>query len=164
MNPNILIVEDDPVSGSVLADLVANAGLHPVRASTGEEAWEKIQADSAIQIAFIDWLLPGLDGLALCSKIKNEIKDRYLYAIMITSKNQKEDLIKGLEAGADEFLTKPVHHGELVGRLRAAQRVLEYELRLLQEVQKTDSLLTNILPTPIAHRLKQGEQPISDFF
>src|SRR5262245_57091526 len=120
MNLHILIVEDDPVSGSGPADLVRSAGHQPIRASTGEEAWEKIRSDDAIQIAFIDWLLPGLDGLTLCSKIKNEIKDRYIYAIMITSKNQKEDLIKGLEAGADEFLTKPVHHGELVGRLRAA--------------------------------------------
>lgn len=164
MKPRILIVEDDPVSRSVLHDMVSQIGYQTLHAQSGEQAWECLRADPDIQLAFIDWMLPGMDGPALCSKIKAEIHDRYVYSIIITAKSSKEDLIRGLEAGADEFLTKPVHPGELISRLRAGERVLSYEKRLFEEMDRADQLLANILPPGVASRLKRGEQFIADFF
>jgi adenylate cyclase len=164
VKPKILIVEDDPVSHSVLKDTVRQIGYETVHASSGEAAWDQLRADPTLQLACIDWVMPGMDGLALCAKIKAELKDRYVYSIMITSKSRKEDLIQGLEAGADEFLSKPIHPGEMLSRLRAGERVLNYEKRLLEEMHRADTLLSNVLPPEIAARLKQGEQSIADFF
>src|SRR4051812_38071151 len=107
MKTKILIAEDDPVSQSILGDLVKNQGYEVVSANNGTDAWKLLKADPQLHLAFIDWMMPGIDGLELCAKIKAEIHDRYVYAIMITAKDQKDDLIQGMEAGADEFISKP---------------------------------------------------------
>ena len=164
MKPTILIVDDDPVSQQVLCDLVTLCGYETVLADSGEQAWELLCLNPTIKVAFIDWIMPGMDGPTLCAKIKAQAQDRYVYIIMISAKSKKEDLIKGLEAGADDFLTKPVHEGELLGRLRAGERILTYELRIKQEIQRADDLLLNILPPTVAHRLKSGEAFIADHF
>lgn len=164
MKPTILIVDDDPVSQLVLSDLVTLCGYETVLASSGEEAWDLLQQNPSIKVAFIDWIMPGMDGLALCSKIKSASRDSYIYILIITAKKRKEDIIKGLEAGADDFLIKPVHEGELMRRLRAGERVLDYEKRLKQEMRKVDELLATILPPSVALRLKSGEEFIADHF
>jgi adenylate cyclase len=164
MKPTILIVDDDPVSQQVLSDLVVLCGHETVLADSGEEAWELFLQNPEIKVAFIDWIMPGMDGLSLCAKIKANSRDRYVYIIMITAKSQKDDIIKGLAAGADDFLAKPVHEGELLGRLRAGGRMLDYERRLKQEMRRADDLLFNILPPTIAQRLKVGEDVIADQF
>ena len=164
MKPTILIVDDDPVSQQVLSDLVVLCGHDTVLADSGEEAWAMFLNDPAIKVAFIDWIMPGLDGLSLCRRIRSHSQDRYVYIIMITAKNQKDDIIRGLEAGADDFLAKPVHEGELLGRLRAGERILNYEQRLKQETQRADDLLFNVLPPTVAQRLKAGAENIADHF
>ncbi len=163
MKPKILIVEDDPVSQSILSDLVGLSGYEVILADTGEEGWDILSNDPSVSFTFIDWQLPGMDGLTLCSRIKAEITDRYVYAIMITAKSGKDDLIKGMRSGADDFLSKPVHEGELLSRLRAGERVLSYDGRLRDQMSRADDLLTNILPPQIAHRLKSGEHSIADY-
>lgn len=164
MKPTILIVEDDPVSQQVLNDLVVLCGYETVLASSGEEGWQCLVQNPSIQAAFIDWIMPGLDGLSLCSRIKAQCRDRYVYIIMITARSHKDDVIRGLEAGADDFLAKPVHEGELLGRLRAGSRILDYERRLKQEMQRADDLLFNVLPPSVARRLKSGETMVADQF
>lgn len=164
MKSKILIADDDPVSQSILSDLVRNQGYDIVMTDNGIDAWNLLQSDPTLHVAFIDWMMPGMDGPTLCAKIKAEIQDRYVYAIMITAKDQKDDLIEGMEAGADEFISKPVHEGELISRLRAGERMLNYEKRLRKEMERSDELLTNIMPPRIAARLKAGEQYIADFF
>jgi len=160
----ILIADDDPVSQSILSDLVQNQGYEVIMTNNGADAWKLLKADPSVNVAFIDWMMPGMDGPTLCTKIKAEITDRYVYAIMITAKDLKDDLIHGMEAGADEFISKPVHEGELISRLRAGERMLNYEKRLRAEMQRSDELLMNVMPPRIAARLKAGEQYIADFF
>ena len=160
----VLIIEDDPVSQSVLHDLITSHGYETVLASDGLEGWEKINADPDLRVAFIDWIMPGMDGVSLCAKIKSEIKDRYVYAIMISAKTSKEDLVKALELGADDFLAKPVHEGELLSRLHAGERVLRYDSLLHAQMSRTDHLMEVLLPVSIANRLKNGETFIADTF
>ncbi|MEI6714605.1 MAG: adenylate/guanylate cyclase domain-containing protein [Verrucomicrobiota bacterium] len=160
----VLIIEDDPVSQSVLHDLITSHGYEAVLASDGLEGWEKINADADLRLAFIDWIMPGMDGVSLCSKIKSEIKDRYVYAIMISAKTSKADLVKALELGADDFLTKPVHERELLSRLHAGERVLRYDSLLHAQMSRTDHLMEVLLPVSIANRLKNGETFIADTF
>ncbi len=164
MKTKILIADDDPVSQSILSDLVQSQGYEVVIAHNGTDAWKALKADPQLHIAFIDWMMPGIDGPTLCAKIKAEITDRYVYAIMITAKDEKQDLIEGMNSGADEFISKPVHEGELISRLRAGERMLTYEKRLRAEMERSDELLMNIMPPRIAARLKAGERYIADFF
>lgn len=160
----ILIADDDPVSRSIFGDIVENLGHEIVVTDNGKDAWKIIKEDPAINVAFIDWIMPGMDGPSLCSRIKNEIVDRYVYSIMITAKGEKADLVKGMDAGADEFISKPVHEGELISRLRAGERMLAYEQKLRTEKQRADELLTNVMPPVIAARLKKGDTYIADIF
>ncbi len=164
MKTKILIADDDPVSQSIFGDLVKRQGHEVVITDNGTDAFKLLKSDPTIHVAFIDWMMPGIDGPTLCTKIKAEITDRYVYAIMITAKDQKDDLIEGMEAGADEFISKPVHEGELISRLRAGERMSAYETRLRMEIGRADELLTNIMPPPIAARLRAGERYIADFF
>lgn len=164
MKPTILIVDDDPVSQMVLSDLVTLCGYETVLADSGEQAWDILCNNATIKVAFIDWIMPGMDGLVLCAKIRADSRGDYVYIIMITAKSAKEDVIQGLRAGADDFLAKPVHEGELLQRLRAGERVLNYESRLKQEMRRADDLLDNILPPTVALRLKAGEEFIADHF
>ncbi len=164
MKPKILIADDDPVSQSILSDLVANQGYEVTLVSNGTDAWKALKTDPQLHVAFIDWMMPGIDGPTLCAKIKAEIDDRYVYSIMITAKDGKEDLMVGMAAGADEFISKPVHEGELISRLRAGERMLNYEARLRAEMQRSDELLFNVMPRRIATRMKAGERYIADLF
>jgi adenylate cyclase len=162
--PKILIADDDPVAQCILSDLVSERGYEIVQASDGLEAWEWIQKDSRIEMAFIDWMMPKMSGIELSKKVREAVLDRYIYLIMITGKTEKEDMVEGLEAGADDFISKPVHDGELVSRLHAGERVLNYEKRVREEMEKSDNLLKNVLPETIAERMKSGEVQISDLF
>lgn len=164
MKTKILIADDDPVTQSILGDLVKNQGYEIVVTNNGTDAWNLLRDDPHIHVAFIDWVMPGIDGPSLCARIKEDIQDRYVYAIMITAKAEKADLIKGMDAGADEFISKPVHEGELISRLRAGERMLACEQRLRAEMARADELLMNIMPPRIAARLKGGESYIADFF
>ncbi|MCB1127400.1 MAG: response regulator, partial [Verrucomicrobiae bacterium] len=159
----ILIVEDDPVSQTVLKGAVEDVGRDAVCVGSGEEAWSLLLADPHFDIAFIDWIMPGMSGPQLCARIRQHLTDRYVYTIMVTSKTGKQDLMRGLESGADDFVSKPVHSGELISRLHAGERVVDCERRLREERERSDRLLRSILPEPIAFRLKSGEKHISDF-
>lgn len=163
MSHKILIVEDDPVSQVVLADAVRDIGREPVCVASGEEAWSLLLADPTLEIAFIDWVMPGISGPELCARIREHIQDRYVYTIMVTSKTDKRDLMQGLSSGADDFVSKPVHPGELISRMHAGERIIRYEHRLREERERSERLLANILPSAIAERLKGGEKHISDF-
>lgn len=163
MSRRILIVEDDPVSQVVLSDAVRDIGREPVCVASAEEAWSLLVADPSLEIAFIDWIMPGMSGPELCARIRQHIHDRHVYTIMVTSKTDKRDLMQGLEAGADDFVSKPVHPGELISRMHAGERIIEYEHQLRKERERSEDLLRNILPGAIADRLKGGEKQISDF-
>ncbi len=164
LTSKILIADDDPVSRSILGDLVKEQGYEIIVTDNGTDAWQILQDNPDIRVAFIDWMMPGIDGPSLCTNIKEGINDRYIYAIMITAKVEKKDLIAGMDAGADEFISKPVHEGELISRLHAGERMLASEQRLRAEMQRADELLTNIMPPRIAARLKAGDNYIADIF
>ena len=102
--------------------------------------------------------MPGMDGAELCQRIKKEVEDRYVYTIMVTAKDTKNDIMTGLAAGADDYVSKPVHPGELASRIKAGERVLKYEFHLKLEREKSDRLLNAVLPASIAERLRAEEK------
>lgn len=125
----ILIADDASDQREILGLLLARWGHEVVPASDGLEAWEILNRER-VQLVLSDWMMPGLDGLELCRRIRAREAGYYVYIILLTARDDKEDLIAGMHAGADDFLTKPFHFEELRVRLRSAQRVLELETQL----------------------------------
>ena len=122
----VLIAEDDPVSRTVLRKTLERWGHDVIAAPDGERAWAAFQ-DEAFPVVISDWMMPGLDGLELVRRIRHHRQNGYVYTILLTARSQKEDIVEGMEAGADDFVTKPFDAGELHARLRAGERILSLE-------------------------------------
>jgi len=135
----ILIVEDDPVSRRLLESFLSGWGYSVQLAANGSEAWEVLQNPDAPSLLVSDWMMPEMDGLELCRRIRATGKSGYTYFIILTAKGKKEDIVKGLDAGADDFLVKPFSHEELKCRIRIGERILTLEERILQ-LANTDAL------------------------
>ena len=125
----ILIVEDNPVSRKLLEKTLKKGGYEVVSAASGLEALELFKK-RFFPIVITDWMMPEMDGLQLCRHIRTMDLPGYVFIILLTAKDTKEDLITGLEAGADDYLTKPFNYPELKARLKAGQRILELEKSL----------------------------------
>jgi two-component system cell cycle response regulator len=119
----ILIAEDQPASAVFLRRTLERMGHEVAVAPDGEAAWQALRDDHA-QVLISDWVMPRLDGLELCRRIRDEDGDGYTYVILLTSKDRREERLEGLRAGADDFLTKPVDADELAVRLGIASRIL----------------------------------------
>jgi PAS domain S-box-containing protein len=122
----ILIAEDDDVSRLALKKLVEKWDYEVITAQDGQEAWELMQ-ENDFRLVITDWMMPKMDGLTLCQKIRSQSQDGYIYLIFVTAINQTADVVKGLEAGADDYLTKPINIEELRVRIRTGERVLRLE-------------------------------------
>lgn len=148
----ILIAEDDLISRKMLESILSKWGYEVKAASSGTEAWEILNSDSAPQIAILDWMMPGMDGVEVCSKVRQRESgiDHYTYIILLTAKTEKKDLITGMESGADDYILKPFDPHELGVRIRAGQRIIELQnqIRAAKErhllLSRTDGL-TGIL-------------------
>ena len=113
----ILIAEDDHVSRRLLKAKLKKWNYEVVAVSDGEAAWKALQNDDAPQLAILDWMMPERDGIDVCRAVRARSSGPYIYQILLTSKNCKNDIIEGLEAGADDYLIKPFDAFELQARL-----------------------------------------------
>jgi phosphoserine phosphatase RsbU/P len=125
----ILLVDDDPHICELLAALLRQQGHEVLEAYDGEVAWQLVEER---QISFVvsDWMMPNLSGVDLCRRIRAADFERYVYVILCTGKGAKSDLIEGMDAGADDFLVKPIGNEELCVRIRAGERVLRLQQKL----------------------------------
>jgi two-component system cell cycle response regulator len=145
----ILIAEDEPVSRLLLERFLQQWGYEVVSASDGDEAWWILQREDAPRLAILDWMMPGMDGPQICREVRRRVGQPYTYLILLTAKAQKEDLVEGLEAGADDYLTKPFDANELRVRLRAGRRILDLQEYLIssseaQRYPATHDFLTGL--------------------
>ena len=127
----VLVADDSVVSRHMLEATVKKWGYEPVVACDGHEAWEILQKTDAPQLAILDWVMPVHTGPSVCRLVRQQQKEAYTYMLLLTSKNQREDLIEGMDAGADDYITKPFNHHELQVRLRAGRRIVELQGELL---------------------------------
>jgi diguanylate cyclase (GGDEF)-like protein len=127
----VLIADDDPVSRLVVERFLRKWGYEVVAVSDGNKAHESLMSDDGPRMAVLDWMMPGLTGPELCREVRQRVGRPYIYLLLVTSREGKQDVIGGLNAGADDYLTKPVHPEELNARLRVGVRILELEDKLL---------------------------------
>jgi two-component system NtrC family sensor kinase len=125
----VLLADDDRVFQVMLRRTLSRWGYEPVIASDGEEAWKQLSTPGGPSLAILDWVMPSADGLEICRRVRSVGLPHYIYIILLTSKTDSSDLVAGLEAGADDYVSKPVDFNELKLRLRAGFRVIESEER-----------------------------------
>ncbi len=132
----ILVAEDDPLARRVLTSVLEGLGHEVTATPDGREAWGTFERQS-FPVVISDWMMPGLDGLELCRRIRLADRTKYTYIILLTALGGKAHYLEGMEAGADDFLTKPLDADELRVRLRVAERILG----LQAEVRQLEGLL-----------------------
>ena len=128
----ILIAEDEAVSRRLLERMLFRAGYEVVSTADGSTAASMLTDAEGPRLALLDWMMPGTDGPAVCRQVRRQREQPYVYMLLLTSKESKDDVIAGLESGADDYLTKPFHAEELKARLRTGQRILNLEDRLVE--------------------------------
>jgi two-component system, cell cycle response regulator len=120
----VLVAEDDAMFRRILESWLTKWGYEVTMAEDGAQAWAILQQEIRPQVLILDWMMPALNGLELCSKVRERNQIPYQYILLATAKDAKQDLVRGLEAGADDYLTKPFDRSELQARLRACNRIL----------------------------------------
>ncbi len=141
----VLVVDDSPVYRKLIEHTLEDGGYAPLFAKTGSEALE-LYAQHAPAIVITDWMMPDFSGPELCERIRGQAQRAYTYIIVLTSISEKDNVVKGLAAGADDYLTKPFDPGELLARIGVGRRTIglhreiEAKNKLLEEMAHTDSL------------------------
>ena len=132
----VIIAEDDPVSCELISTLVSKSGFRTIVTRDGNEAMAAIRAQEGAAVAILDWMMPGMDGLEVCQRIRGS--EKMVYVILLSSRGAKENLLEGLECGADDYLIKPFDKDELRARLKVGVRVLELQVSLANRVRELE--------------------------
>jgi diguanylate cyclase (GGDEF)-like protein len=145
----VLVVDDDPIHCRQLEVTLARWGFDVRTARDGREGLRLMAEQGPFQLVIADWMMPEMDGLELCRRIRADFGHPYVYVILITARDLRDDIVTGLDAGADDYLTKPIHHGELRARIGAVRRIVDLQNRLLavQEqlwIEATHDALTGL--------------------
>ncbi len=152
----ILIAEDDPISSKVLQTTLKKWGYEVIATATGEEALAVLKQADSPQLAILDWMMPGMDGPEVCRHYRDQQGEDYKYLIMLTALEKKENVVEGLNAGADDYVTKPFSAGELRARLNVGIRMIDLQNTLANHVkrlQEMDKVKTSFLST-VSHELR----------
>jgi DNA-binding response OmpR family regulator len=152
----ILIAEDEPVSRRLLETTLRKWGYDVIVTCDGHEALEVLQQEDSPQLAIIDWMMPRMDGVTVCQKIRRLNRSPSAYLILLTALGNKEDIVKGLEAGADDYVTKPFNHQELHARVEVGVRIIELQDKLTLRVKELEEALRQV-------RQLQGMLPICSY-
>lgn len=140
----VFIAEDDPISRRILEETLTKRGFEVTISRAGNEAWEILKKGDAPQLAILDWMMPGMDGIELCKRIRAKETPRYTYIILLTANNRMDEIATGLDAGADDYMTKPFRAEELHARVRVGIRVLELQNSLTKHVHKLQEALSRV--------------------
>lgn len=140
----VLLAEDEPLSRHMVRRLLEGWGYEVDVVHDGSDAAKILQAPDGPRLAILDWMMPGLDGVEVCRLVRANKKEEYVYIILLTAKKQKEDVVTGLESGADDYITKPFDQDELHSRVMAGQRIVELKAALAKKVAELKDALEHV--------------------
>ncbi|MCW7752905.1 response regulator [Desulfobotulus sp. H1] len=156
LHRRILVAEDDLTSCTILDLTLTKWGYSPVMAENGEIAWQILQQPDSPRMLILDWMMPRLNGIDVLHRIRSIKQTIPFYVLMLTTRDSKADIIQGLDAGADDYLTKPFDPGELRARVQVGFRVLDLQERLEARISELNNAMEHI-------RALQGILPICSF-
>ncbi len=134
--PRVLVAEDEAVTRLLLTSTLTRFGYDVVAVEDGVRAWEILSGSRPPSLAVLDWQMPGLDGPQICERIRARQASSYTYVLLVTARSSKSDVVTGLSAGADDFISKPVDPEEMRARLRVGERVLKLEQSLAEQITR----------------------------
>ena len=140
----ILVAEDHQVSRHLLERNLQNWGFDVVSAQDGKAAVEILEGPDAPSLAILDWMMPQMDGVEVCQRVRAKTGTPYIYLLLLTAKSQKDEIAAGLDAGADDYVIKPFDPDELRARLKVGQRVVELERALEKQVADLQKALNDV--------------------
>jgi DNA-binding response OmpR family regulator len=140
----ILIAEDEPISRHALEAALVEWGHNVLVTCDGIEAWQALQSKDAPNLVILDWIMPGMSGVEVCQRVRETSSAQPAYIIMLTVRDQQEDIVAGLRAGADDYITKPFNRAELHARVQAGGRILELQTNLANRVRELEDALSQI--------------------
>ena len=140
----ILVADDDPVSLRVLQKMLEKWGHEVIVARDGTEAWQVLTSPEAPQMAILDWMMPGMDGPTICRRARTVPSPHTFYLILLTARTDSIDVVAGLDAGANDYVTKPFHHAELRARVHVGVRVLDLQSSLAERVHALEKALKHV--------------------
>jgi len=147
-----LVADDDPITATILSTTLARGGMEVTVAHDGDVAWQQLNSVQPPAVAILDWMMPNLDGLELCRRIRSTQRLAGMYVILVTGRDSREDLVMGLGAGADDYMTKPIDIAELQARIGVGIRVakLQHSLtRSVSELKATRDHLARLASTDV---------------
>jgi sigma-B regulation protein RsbU (phosphoserine phosphatase) len=152
----VLIAEDDPVSRRVLEAMLTKWGYEVVATNDGAEAWQVLQQKEAPRLAILDWMMPGIDGIEVCRQLRMVSKGQPVHIILLTTRVDKQDIIEGFRAGADDYVTKPFEPEELRARVQVGARIMQLQSELTERVKELEEALSQV-------KRLQGMLPICSY-
>ena len=140
----VLIADDDNSARFYLEIMLKKWGYEVVVAKDGFQAWQILESPSSPRLAVLDWMMPGLNGVKICQRIRQIDHGRQLYLLLLTAKGNKEDIVRGLQAGADDYVTKPVDRDILRARIMVGERIVSLQKDLAQRLSELQQALTKV--------------------
>ena len=140
----VLLAEDDAVARRLLESHLEKWGYEVLCADDGAEAWKILQEEREIEMAILDWMMPGVDGVEICRRLRTRERGRPIYVLLCTARNRPLDVSEGLLAGADDFLAKPIETVELRARLRAGVRTVTLETALRRKITDLKAAMDHV--------------------
>lgn len=140
---HVLVADDEPVSRTVVGAMLRKAGYVVSLSSDGEHAWQQLSGENPPAIALLDWMMPGLDGPEIIKRIRAS-DQRPTYLILLTSRDSSADVVAGLKAGANDYVTKPANEDELIARVNVGARVVQLQTALADRIKSLEEALANV--------------------
>jgi sigma-B regulation protein RsbU (phosphoserine phosphatase) len=140
----VLVADDDPVSQRLVVSALEKWGYEVVTVNNGTDAWRWLEGEHAPCMAVLDWMMPGMTGLEICERARQKVETASVYLILLTARGDRADLVRGLEAGANDFVIKPYDRDELRARVQVGMRVVELRASLAQRVKELEGALKRV--------------------
>jgi sigma-B regulation protein RsbU (phosphoserine phosphatase) len=140
----VLVADDEPVSRTVVGAMLKKAGYPVIFAPDGDQAWQRLNSDDPPSIVLLDWEMPGIQGPEVVERLRALQASTPTYVILLTSRDTSADIVRGLRAGADDYVTKPANEDELIARVNVGARVVQLQLALADRVRSLEEALANV--------------------